>query len=326
MRVLITGGAGFLGSHLTDALLARGDEVTILDIATDLKVRHHLGNPRFRYVRDSVLNRGILEGLIAWCDMVFHFAAVVGVEHYVGDPYQVLNVNVNGTQAILNVAFKARKKVIFSSSSEVYGRSLSVPFAEEGDRVLGSTHIDRWCYATSKAVGEHFCFAFYKLGLPVVVLRYFNVYGPRLDQIDVGRVITIFLGQLLRGAPLTVIGSGEQTRCFTYVDDAIRATMAAAASGEAVGRVINVGSDREVTIRELAELMIRLSGSHSTIQFVSQESVYGPRYEDIPRRVPDARLMREILHVIPEVSLEEGLKHTLGWFQNSKQLIVSSDQ
>jgi UDP-glucose 4-epimerase len=314
VKVLITGGAGFIGSHLTDAFLARGDEVTILDVASDLKVRQHLGNSRFRYVRDSVLNREILEGLISWCDLVYHFAAVVGVEHYVGDPYQVLNVNVNGTQTVLNVAFKAGKKVVFSSTSEVYGRSLSIPFTEDGDRVLGSTRIDRWCYSTSKAVGEHFCFAFHKLGLPVVVLRYFNVYGPRLDQIDVGRVISIFLGQLRRGSPLTIIGDGKQTRCFTYVSDAIEATVAAGITAKAVGRIINVGSDNEVSILHLAETLLRLLGSRSSITFVPQESIYGRSYEDIPRRVPDIQLMREILAVTPQVSLEEGLRQTLEWF------------
>ncbi len=315
MKVLITGGAGFIGSHLADAFLGRGDEVTILDVASDLKVRHHLGDPRFRYVRDSIMNREIVEGLVSWSDLVYHLAAVVGVEHYVGDPYQVLNVNVNGTQAVLNVAFKAGKKVVFSSSSEVYGRSLSIPFREEGDRVLGSTRIDRWCYSTSKAVGEHFCFAFHKLGLPVVVLRYFNVYGPRLDRADVGRVISIFLGQLIRGAPVTVIGDGGQTRCFTYVEDAVRATVAAGLADEAVGRIINIGTDAEVSVRSLAELMIRLWGSRSPITFVPQESVYGHSYEDIPRRVPDLQLMKKILRVAPQVPLEEGLKRTIEWFR-----------
>ena len=312
---MITGGAGFLGSHLTDALLERGDEVTILDVASDLKVRHQLGNRRFRYVRDSILNREILEGLISWCDMVFHLGAVVGVEHYVGDPYQVLNVNVNGTQNVLTTAFKAHKKVVFSSTSEVYGKSNSVPFQEDGDRVLGSTKVDRWCYSTSKAVGEHFCFAFQRLGLPVVVLRYFNVYGPRLDRMDVGRVITIFLGQLMRGTSLTVIGDGKQTRCFTYVDDAIRATVAAGLKEEAVGRIINVGSDEEVSIKELAEKMIRLSGLHSSVVFVPQEEVYGAGYEDIPRRVPDIQRMREILGFSPRVRLDEGLQRTIEWFR-----------
>ena len=316
MRVLITGGAGFIGSHLTDAFLAQGEEVTILDVASDAKVRQNLDNPRFRYVRDSVLNREILEGLCAWSDVVYHFAAVVGVEHYVGDPYQVLNVNVNGTQTVLNAAFKVRRKVIFSSSSEVYGRSPDTPFREDGDRVLGSTRIDRWCYSTSKAVGEHFCFAYHKMGLPVVVLRFFNVYGPRLDRMDVGRVISIFMGQLLRGEPLTVIGNGEQTRCFTYVDDAVRAITAAGVVKDAVGEVINIGSEHEVSIRHLAELMIRLSDSPSEIKFVPQESIYGKSYEDIPRRLPVVLLMKEILRVIPQVSLEEGMRRTLEWFRN----------
>jgi UDP-glucose 4-epimerase len=180
---------------------------------------------------------------------------------------------------------------------------------------LGSTRIDRWCYSSSKAVGEHFCFAFHKLGLPVVVLRYFNVYGPRLDRMDVGRVMTIFLGQLMRGLPLTVIGNGEQTRCFTYVEDAIRATVAAGLKEQAVGHIINVGSDEEVSIKRLAELMIDLCGISSSVAFTSQEAIYGNSYEDIPRRVPDISRMREILGVIPQVSLEEGMRRTVEWFR-----------
>ena len=181
MRILITGGAGFLGSHLTDAFVARGDDVTILDVIADVKVRHHVGTPRFHYVRDSVFNAEILDGLMLRCDVVYHLAAVVGVEHYVGDPYQVLNVNINGTQAILKAAYKHNRKVILASTSEVYGRNPRVPFREDDDRVLGSTRVDRWCYSTSKAAAEHFCFAYHRVGLPVVVLRFFYVYGPRLD-------------------------------------------------------------------------------------------------------------------------------------------------
>ncbi len=315
MKVLITGGAGFLGSHLTDALLARGDEVTILDVVSDLKVRHNLGNPRFQYVRDSVLHADLLESLILKCDLVYHLAAVVGVEHYVGDPYEVLNVNINGTQAVLKLAYKHNRKVVFSSTSEVYGRNPKVPFSEDDERVLGSTRIDRWCYSTSKAAAEHFCFAYHRLGLPVVVLRYFNVYGPRLDKIDVGRVITIFMGQVLRGEPVTVIGDGTQTRCFTYIDDAIQATVAAGLSEQAVGQVINVGGAEETRIRDLAALMIRLTGSLSGITFVPQEEVYGPSFEDVPRRVPCLRRMHELLGVRAEVPLEKGLHQTIEWFR-----------
>src|SRR5215813_3904336 len=280
MKVLITGGAGFLGSHLADAFLDRGDEVFILDIAPTAKVRHRLGHERLHFVHDSVFNEAILEGLINRVDLIYHLAAVVGVEHYVGDPYEVLNVNVNGTQNVLKVAFKYGRKVVFSSTSEVYGRNPKLPWCEDDDRVLGSTRIDRWCYSTSKAVGEHFCFAYNKLGLPVTITRYFNVYGPRLDKIDVGRIITIFMGQLLRGEPLTVIGDGSQTRCFTYVDDAIRATVAAGVLTAAAGQVINVGAEEETSIRELAERMVRLGNGASTLRFVSQESIYGGSYED----------------------------------------------
>src|SRR5262245_66322809 len=212
-----------------------------------------MGRPGFHYVRDSIFDLEIIEGLIAKADLVSRHAALVGLQHYVDNPFEVLNVNVNGTQAVLKLAFKHQKKVVFSSTSEVYGRNPKVPWAEDDDRVLGSTRIDRWCYSTSKAVGEHFCFAYHSMGLPVTVARYFNVYGPRLDAIDVGRVITIFLGQALRGEPVTVIGDGSQTRCFTYVSDAIAATVQAGLREEAVGEIFNIGNAREYSIRELAE-------------------------------------------------------------------------
>jgi nucleoside-diphosphate-sugar epimerase len=314
MRFLITGGAGFLGSHLSDALLARGDEVTVLDAASDFKVRHLLHNRRFSYVQGSVLDRAIVDSLVSECDVVYHMAAVVGVDHYVADPYQVLDVNVNGTQNVLRAAWKEQKKVVFSSTSEVYGKSREVPFEEDGDRVLGSTKIDRWSYSTSKAVGEHFCFAFAKRGLSVVIIRFFNVYGPRLDRADTGRVVSIFLGQLLRGAPLTIIGDGRQTRCFTYIEDAIRATVAAGLKKEAVGQIINIGSDEEVSIKDLAQRMIRISGRCAPIVFIPESEAYGSGYEDIRRRVPDIRKMHAILGVAPRTLLEEGLTKTIDWF------------
>jgi UDP-glucose 4-epimerase len=318
MKVLITGGAGFLGSHLTDAFLERGDEVFILDTGMTLKVKHRIGNANLHFVRDSVFNEAILEGLIARVDLVYHLAAVVGVEHYVGDPYQVLNVNVNGTQNVLKLAFKHGKRVVFSSTSEVYGRNAEIPWGEDDDRVLGSTRIDRWCYSTSKAVGEHFCFAYAKMGLKTTVVRYFNVYGPRLDAIDVGRVITIFLGQALRNEPVTVIGDGSQTRCFTYVTDAIAATVEAGLREEAIGEIFNIGTDREHTIRELAERLITIAGSKSQIRYVPQQEVYGESYEDIPRRIPKVDRMRSLLGVTAETSLDEGLRRTIDYFRHSR--------
>jgi UDP-glucose 4-epimerase len=316
MKVLITGGGGFLGSHLGDRLLGEGHEVTGLDTAPDLKVRHNLHNPKFRYIKGSIFDLDLMESLVAKSDLVYHLAAVVGVEHYVEDPLHVLNVNVNGTQNLLKLCHRYDKKLVFSSTSEVYGKSKDTPFREDGDRLLGSTQIDRWCYSTSKAVGEHFCFAYGKLGMPVVIVRFFNAYGPRLDKIDVGRVITIFMGQLLRGEDLTVIGDGKQTRAFTYVDDSVAALAAAGFKEGAVGGIFNIGTDKETTILELAEAMIRAHpGTGSKIRFVRQQEIYGESYEDIPRRYPDITRMRTILGVDPKTPLEEGLRKTIEWFQ-----------
>ncbi len=317
MKILITGGAGFLGSHLADGFIARGDEVFVLDTGAIAKVRHLLDNPRFQYVHDSVFNVELLDSLVAKTDLIYHLAAVVGVEHYVADPYETLNVNVNGTQNVLKAAYKHGKRLVFSSTSEVYGRNPKVPWGEDDDRVLGSTRIDRWCYSTSKAVGEHFCFAYHKLGLPVTMVRYFNVYGPRLDRVDVGRLFTIFMGQLLRGADLTVVGNGMQTRCFTYVTDAIEATMAAGVKPEANGHAINIGTDVETTVLDFAKLMLELYGpGKSKIKFVTQEQVYGKSYEDIPRRVPDVTKMRTLLGVSAKVELRDGVARTMEWFRN----------
>jgi UDP-glucose 4-epimerase len=320
MKILITGGAGFLGSHLADGFIARGDEVFVLDTGAIAKVRHLLDNPRFQYVHDSVFNVELLDSLVAKTDLIYHLAAVVGVEHYVADPYETLNVNVNGTQNVLKAAYKHGKRLVFSSTSEVYGRNPKVPWGEDDDRVLGSTRIDRWCYSTSKAVGEHFCFAYHKLGLPVTMVRYFNVYGPRLDRVDVGRLFTIFMGQLLRGADLTVVGNGMQTRCFTYVTDAIEATMAAGVKPEANGHAINIGTDVETTVLDFAKLMLELYGpGKSKIKFVTQEQVYGKSYEDIPRRVPDVTKMRTLLGVSAKVELRDGVARTMEWFRNVLQ-------
>jgi UDP-glucose 4-epimerase len=317
MKVLITGGAGFLGSHLAEAFLNRGDEVIVLDTAGAAKIEHLLGNKRLEYHNASFMNPVVVDRLMRSVELVYHMGAVVGVEHYVTDPFKVLNVNVNGTQNVLAAAMENGARVVFSSTSEVYGRNPKVPYAEDDDRVLGSTKIDRWCYSTSKAVGEHFCSAYHKQGLPVTIVRYFNVYGPRLDAIDLGRVVTIFMGQVLRGEDVTVVGDGSQTRCFTYVSDAIRATIEAGIKGEAIGGIFNIGTDQEISILEFAETMIELARSPSRIRFVSQQAVYGNSYEDVRRRVPDNTRMRKILGVVPEVPLREGLRQTIGWFRDA---------
>jgi UDP-glucose 4-epimerase len=246
-------------------------------------------------------------------------AAVVGVERYVKDPRTVLDVNINGTREVLRAALRHGRKVVFASTSEVYGRNPAVPFREDADRVLGATTVDRWCYATSKAAAEHFCLAYAGRGLPVAIVRYFNAYGPRLDRVAAGRILTIFLGQLRRGEDLTVVGDGRQTRCFMYVDDAVRATAAAGTRRAAVGGIFNVGTTVETPIRDLAKRMIAeyaaLTGRPACgIRYVRPEEVYGPSYEDIRRRAPDAGRMRRILRVTPRVGLRDGLRRTIAWF------------
>jgi len=326
MKVLITGGTGFIGSHLAHAHLERGDSVLSLDTASTAKVLDVRSNPafagRFQYVKGSVLDYTLLDGLMRRADLVYHHAAVVGVEHYVDDPFGVLDVNVNGTQNVLRAAFHNGVKVVFASTSEIYGKSTSVPFREDGDRVLGPTSIDRWCYSTSKAAGEHFCFAYGKLGVPVVVVRYFNLYGPKLDKIDRGRVMTIFLGQLLRGEPITIVNDGRQTRAFTYIDDGVRATMAAGLVDGAVGGIFNIGTDRETTILELAKAMLKEFGRDpedpKNFVFKKQEEVYGRSYQDIDRRVPDVTRMKTILGVTAKVTLEEGVHRTCDWFKKTE--------
>ena len=247
------------------------------------------------------------------------------------DPFNVLNVNILGTLNVLRLAHRHGKRVVFASTSEVYGRNPKVPWKEEDDRVLGATTTDRWCYSTSKAAGEHYCWAFQRTGLAVSVVRYFNVYGPRIDKIDVGRVITIFMGQILRSEPLTIIGDGKQTRCFTYIDDAVRGTMAAGLKPEAVGQVFNIGDDRETSVLELASTMLRISGRspEENLKYVRQEDVYGPSYEDIARRVPDITKMKSVLGVTPKATLAEGLAATISWFRKesgSKPALTSAAQ
>ena len=317
MKILITGGAGFLGSHLAEAFLQRGDEVLAMDIAGPEKIKHLLGHDRFHYEAATFMNPDVIDRLTHGIDLVYHLGAVVGVEHYVTDPFKVLNVNVNGTQHVLAAAMRHGSRIVFGSTSEVYGRNTKVPFEEYDDRVLGATSVDRWCYSTSKAVGEHFCFAYHKKGLPVTVVRYFNVYGPRLDAIDLGRVVTIFMGQVLRGDDVTVVGDGSQTRCFTYVDDAIRATVEAGLKAEAIGGIFNIGTDTEISMLDFARLMIEVAGSPSKIRFVTQRSVYGDSYEDVQRRVPDKTRMKKILGVEPEIDLREGLQRTVAWFRKA---------
>ncbi len=316
MRVLVTGGAGYIGSHLVDALLDRGDDVLAIDNLTTGSVgniQHRLGRPRFQFINDSILNEDLLERVVPTVDRIFHLAAVVGVKYVVADPLAAINTNVRGTEAVLNAAFKYWKKVVLASTSEIYGKSTKVPFREDDDRVLGSTAVGRWSYSMSKAIDEHFAFAYAAKGLPVTIVRYFNSYGPRIDERGYGSVVANFIRQALKGEPLTVHGDGRQTRCFTYVTDTVAGTLLAGEVRAGEGHAFNIGNNVESSILELAQAVKVVTRSKSKIVFVPHESYYGPGFEDTRRRVPSIEKARRLLGFRPRVGLREGLRRTVAW-------------
>ncbi len=316
MRALVTGGAGFIGSHLVDALLVGGADVCVLDDLSTGRIEnvaHHVADPRFECVRDSILNRDVVTDLVATSDIVYHLAAAVGVSYIVNDPLRAIATNVEGTENVLSAAYRYRRKVVLASSSEVYGKRTQVPLHEDDDRVLGSTTINRWSYSCAKAIDEHFAFAFAAKGLPCVALRFFNSYGPRIHANGYGTVVARFIRQALNGEPITVHGDGSQTRCFTYVDDTVAGILKAGSVVEAEGRVFNIGNAGEISIRDLARLIKSLCGSPSQITFVPYEDYYGQSYEDTPRRVPDTTRARVVLGFQPKVTLEQGLLRTISW-------------
>lgn len=315
-RVLVTGGAGFIGSHLVDALLASDHRVTVLD---NFSTGRH-GNlssvethPRLTLVEGSILDPDLVDRLIGECGLVLHLAAAVGVSHIVSSPLESVLTNVRGTEHVLASAHRHHARVLLASTSEIYGTSAAVPFREDGDRVLGPTWVHRWSYSTAKAIDEHLAFAYADRGLAISVVRYFNCYGPRIDESGYGSVIARFAAQALRSEPLTVHGDGRQTRCFTYVSDTVRGTLLATTRDEALGSVFNIGRAHEVSILELAELIRETGGSSSRIVFVPYESYYPPGFQDTRRRVPDVTRARDILGFEASVALDQGLRSTLDW-------------
>lgn len=321
MRILVTGGAGFIGCNLVDALVEQEHEVTVIDnlsVGKASNIEHHLGSDRFHFVNDSILNVGTLEQLVRRTDLIYHLAAVVGVKYVVEDPLSAIITNVRGTENVLELAFKYWVRTVIASSSEIYGKSTEVPLREEdSDRLLGPTTVGRWSYSDAKAIDEYFALAYAKKGLPVTIVRYFNAYGPRLDPRGYGSVIARFITQALQSQPLTIYDDGEQTRCFTYVADAVRGTIKAATVREAAGMVFNVGSNRETSVNELAQLVRQLTASRSEIVHVPYASAYGPDFEETRRRVPDVARAREVLGFEAQTSLEEGLRRTVEWFRGS---------
>jgi len=320
--ILVTGGAGFIGSYLTERLVGMGHNVKCLDNLSRGRyeyISHLKRRQNFRFLRSDILNKNALEKAFAQTRLVFHLAAKVGVKYYVEDPEGVIRTNIQGTENLLELARKKDiDRFVFASTSEVYGKNSAVPLREDSDRVLGPASVDRWCYAASKSVDEHLCNAYSRMyRLPIVILRYFNIYGPRQDTSDYGSVVSILIRRALNNKNPLVHGTGTQTRSFTYIDDTVEATLKAARVKEAIGETINIGNPRETTINELARLVIRLAGKQGKLkpQRISHERFYGAWYEDIPRRAPDITKAREILEFQPKTSLEEGLVKTIEWYR-----------
>lgn len=322
-RVLITGGAGFIGSHLAESLLARGDAVTVIDdLSTGSfdNVAHLAAHPRFRFALDSITNEMVLDRLVFECDLIVHLAAAVGVDLIVRDPVKVIECNILGARCVLSAARRYRRKVLLASSSEIYGKSAATPMAEEDDRVLGPTTRSRWCYSTTKAVGEYLAMAYHRQAdLPVVIMRFFNTVGPRQTG-RYGMVVPRFVAQALAGEPLTVYGDGSQRRCFCDVSDTVAAVLALAGCEDAVGGVFNVGSTEEVTILDLARRVLAVvrgvappEGAEALeraglIVRVPFEQAYESGFEDMVRRVPDIRRISELTGWRPRVSLDDILR------------------
>jgi UDP-glucose 4-epimerase len=313
---LITGGAGFIGSHLSDAYLERGDDVYIIDdlsTGSIQNIAHLKGNPRFHYTIDSVHNQPVAAELVDQCDVIFHLAAAVGVKLIVESPVRTIETNVRGTEVILALANKKKKPVLVASTSEVYGLSTDVPFREDGNLVMGATTKGRWSYACSKAIDEFLALAYWReKKLPTRVVRLFNTVGPRQTG-QYGMVIPTFVKQALAGRPITVYGDGTQTRCFGYVGDVVGALIKLMDHEGAVGEVFNIGSNEEVSILELANRVKELTKSESEIVLIPYDEAYEEGFEDMPRRVPDISKVGALVGFRPQMKLDGILKSVIDY-------------
>ncbi|MDW8213095.1 MAG: GDP-mannose 4,6-dehydratase [Roseiflexaceae bacterium] len=316
--ILITGGAGFIGSHLADALIARGDRVAIIDdLSTGAvaNIRHLKGHPNFSYTLDTIANEAVLAELIDESDAVVHLAAAVGVQLIVQSPVRTIETNVNGTELVLRWAAKKGKTVLIASTSEVYGKSERAPFREDDDLVLGPSTMGRWSYACSKLLDEFLALAYHKeRDLPVIIARLFNTVGPRQTG-RYGMVLPRFVRAALRNVPLRVYGDGQQTRCFCYVGDTVRALIALLDHPGAIGKIFNVGNPQEVSILELAQRVVRLANSSSPIVLVPYEHAYEAGFEDMRRRVPDISRLTALTGFRPTLDLDDIIRTVIEYEQ-----------
>ena len=311
MKALITGGAGFIGSHLCAYLLSQGHAVAAIDDLSSGRLENLqacIGRPHFQLAIDTITNEVVMDRLASECDAIFHLAAAVGVEMIVRSPVHTIETNIMGAAAVFRVANRYRRKVLLTSTSEIYGKSDKLPFAEDDDRVLGPTTRSRWSYSTSKAVDEFLALAYHKeRGLPVVIVRLFNTIGPRQTG-RYGMVVPRFVAQALAGEPLTVYGDGSQSRCFADVRDVVRAIVTLAACPQANGQIFNLGSTREVRIADLARTVIALTGSRSEIQYVPYERAYEAGFEDMQRRAPDTHKVEALIGWRATTPLEDSIR------------------
>ena len=319
MRALITGGAGFIGSHLAEALLNAGHEVDVIDNLSTGSIRnisHLKAHQKFTYVIDTLTNEPLLAEMIDRNDVIFHFAAAVGVKLIVEQPVHTIETNVHGTEVVLKHANKKKKLVFIASTSEVYGKNAEVPFHEDADLVMGATVKHRWAYACSKAIDEFLALAYFKeRNLPVIVVRFFNTVGPKQTG-QYGMVLPNFVRQALAGDPITVFGDGTQSRSFTYVSDVVDCLMKLMREKKAIGQVFNIGNSQEVTILSLAELVKRRTGSKSPIEFVPYDKAYEAGFEDMPRRVPDLSKIHKLVGYRPTVQLDEIIDRVIDYFRS----------
>ncbi len=326
MTFLITGGAGFIGSHLADALLARGEQVTILDDLSTGSVenlRHLRGDGRLRCVFDSVMNRSLLAELVDESDVIFHLAAAVGVRLIIESPVRTIETNVKGTELVLEAASKKRKLVFIASTSEVYGKSEKFPFREDTDLVFGPTTKARWSYASSKAIDEFLALAYWKeKKIPLVIGRLFNTVGPRQTG-RYGMVLPTFVQQAIDENPITVFGTGKQTRCFCHVAEAVEAMIRLVSTGRAVGEVVNIGSDQEVSVEQLACLVKERTRTSSPIHFIPYDQAYEPGFEDMPRRLPSLEKLEALTGFRPSSPLAQIVDEVAAYLAKKREPAVA---
>jgi len=321
MRALVTGGAGFIGSHLAQRLIKDGNEVVVVDNLSTGRLENIVefhNKPGFEFYQGDILDTALIEKLMQKCDAVFHLAAAVGVQLIADNPVGTIETNIAGTQVVLEAVNKFKCKILLASTSEVYGKSESVPFRENDDIVLGSTSMPRWAYACSKAIDEFLGFAFYQeYGLKVVIARFFNTIGPRQTG-RYGMVVPRFIEAALKNEPIRIFGTGRQSRCFCYVQDVVDAVVRLMESDQSTGQAFNIGSDEEITIEQLADKIIELTGSKSRKEFISYEQAYGRYIEDMMRRVPCLDLIRTTIGWRPKTPLKETLQKVISSFNTRK--------